>query len=104
MLALELMGKQVVMRELMPQDLKFDLDGLTQEQAVGVARYLAGVVGKAHGGQMDAKTRSSWLATLRKQHSKNLDAPSWLWTSVTSLVADHEVAYLEHCRRYAFGN
>lgn len=104
MLALELMGKQVVMRELMPQDLKFDLDRLTQEQAVGAARYLAGVVGKAHGRQMDAKTRSSWLATLRKQHSKNLDAPSWLWTSVTSLIADHEVAYLEHCRRYAFGN
>lgn len=104
MLALELMGKQVVMRELMPQDLKFDLDRLTQAQAVGAARYLAGVVGKAHGRQMDAKTRSSWLATLRKQHSKNLDAPSWLWTSVTSLIADHEVAYLEHCRRYAFGN
>jgi uncharacterized protein (DUF2252 family) len=104
MLALELMGRQVVMRELMPQDLKFDLDRLTQEQAVGAARYLAGVVGKAHGRQMDAKTRSSWLATLKKQHSKSLEAPSWLWTSVTSLIADHEVAYLEHCRRYSSSN
>jgi uncharacterized protein (DUF2252 family) len=104
MLALELMGKQVVMRELMPQDLKFDLDRLTQEQAVGAARYLAGVVGKAHGRQMDAKTRSSWLSILKRQHSKSLEAPSWLWTSVTSLIADHEVAYLEHCRRFASGN
>lgn len=101
MLALELLGRQIVMRELMPQDLKFDLDRLTQEEAVGAARYLAGIVGKAHGRQMDAKTRSSWLGTLRKRHSKSLEAPSWLWTSVTSLVAEHEVAYLEHCRRYA---
>ena len=104
MLALELLGRQVVMRELMPQDLKFDLDRLTQEQAVGAARYLAGVAGKAHGRQMDAKTRSSWLRILKKQHSKSLRAPSWLWTSVSSLIADHEVAYLEHCRRYASGS
>jgi uncharacterized protein (DUF2252 family) len=104
MLALELLGRQVVMRELMPQDLKFDLDRLTQEQAVGAAKYLAGVVGKAHGRQMDTKTRTAWLRTLRKQHSKSLEAPSWLWTSVTSLIADHEVAYLEHCRRYAADN
>ena len=29
---------------------------------------------------------------------ENLDAPSWLWTSVVQLVASHESAYLEHCR------
>ena len=103
MLAVKLDGRDLVMRELMPQDLKFDLDRLTQEQAVAAARYLAGVVGKAHGRQMDAKTRSTWLAQLRKQHSKNLDAPSWLWSSVVALVADHETAYLEHCRHYASG-
>jgi uncharacterized protein (DUF2252 family) len=91
------------MRELMPQDLKFDLDRLTQEQAVAAAGYLAGVVGKAHGRQMDAKTKSTWLAKLRKQHSKSLDAPSWLWSSVVALIADHEAAYLEHCRQYASG-
>ena len=104
MLAVKLLGKDLVMRELMPQDLKFDLDRLTQEQAVAAARYLAGVVGKAHGGQMDAKTRSSWLSKLRKQHSKSLDAPSWLWSSVVALIADHETAYLEHCRHYASGH
>jgi uncharacterized protein (DUF2252 family) len=104
MLAVKLAGKDLVMRELMPQDLKFDLDSLTQEQAVAAARYLAGVVGKAHGRQMDTETRSSWLSKLRKQHSKSLDAPSWLWSSVVALIADHETAYLEHCRRHASGH
>jgi uncharacterized protein (DUF2252 family) len=104
MLAVKLGGKDLVMRELMPQDLKFDLDRLTQEQAVAAARYLAGVVGKAHGRQMDTKTRSAWLSKLRKQHSRSLDAPSWLWSSVVSLIADHETAYLEHCRRYSAGH
>jgi uncharacterized protein (DUF2252 family) len=101
MLAVKLGGKDLVMRELMPQDLKFDLDRLTREEAVAAARYLAGVVGKAHGRQMDQKTRAAWLAKLRKQHSKSLEAPSWLWSSVVSLIADHEAAYLEHCRRYS---
>jgi uncharacterized protein (DUF2252 family) len=103
MLAVQLGGKDLVMRELMPQDLKFDLDQLTQEEAVAAARYLAGVVGKAHGRQMDTRTRKSWLAKLQKQHSKSLDAPSWLWSSLVSLIADHEVAYLEHCRQYSTG-
>jgi uncharacterized protein (DUF2252 family) len=101
MLAVKLGRKDLVLRELMPQDLKFDLDRLTQEEAVAAARYLAGVVGKAHGRQMDRKTRASWLSKLRQQHSSSLDAPSWLWSSVVSLIADHETAYLEHCRQYA---
>jgi uncharacterized protein (DUF2252 family) len=42
-----------------------------------------------------------WLATLRRSRSKSVDAPSWLWRSVVDLVAAHEAAYLEHCRRYA---
>lgn len=104
MLALRLMGKEVVMRELMPQDLKFDLDKLSREEAVAAARYLAGVVGKAHGRQMNAKARSAWRAELKRHRSKSLNAPSWLWTSVMSLIAEHEVAYLEHCRRYASSN
>ena len=101
MMPVMLARKSVVLRELMPQDLKFDLDRLTREEAVAAARYLAGVVGKAHGRQMDRKTSLSWQSELRKQHSKSLEAPSWLWTSVVALIADHEVAYLEHCRRYA---
>jgi uncharacterized protein (DUF2252 family) len=50
---------------------------------------------------MDDDTRCKWLSDLQHDRSKTLDAPSWLWTSVVDLVASHEKAYLEHCRRYA---
>ena len=101
MMPVTLMRRPVVLRELMPQDLKFDLDRLTKEEAIAAARYLAAVVGKAHGRQMDRATSHKWQAELRRQHSKSLDAPSWLWSSVVALIAHHEVAYLEHCRRHA---
>jgi uncharacterized protein (DUF2252 family) len=86
---------------LMPQDLKLEIDQLTREEAVAAASYLAGVVGKAHARQMDVATRKSWIAELDRNRSKSLDAPGWLWRSVVELIASHETAYLEHCRRYA---
>ena len=101
MLAATLLRRPVVVRELMPQDLKLEIETLTREEAVGAARFLAAVVGKAHARQMDAATRKRWSTELGKHHSKSLDAPGWLWKSVVELVAEHEVAYLEHCRRYA---
>ncbi len=101
MLAAKFLSRPVVLRELMPQDLKLEMDQLTREEAVASARYLAGVVGKAHARQMDAATRRSWVAELGRSRSKDLAAPSWLWSSVVELVANHETAYLEHCRRYA---
>jgi len=101
MLAATLLRRPVVLRELMPQDLKLEIDTLTREEAVGAARFLAGVVGKAHARQMDAATRKRWSAELGRNHLKSLDAPGWLWKSVVELVAEHEIAYLEHCRRYA---
>ena len=96
-------GVSVVLRELRPQDMKFELDGLTQKQAVHVARLMAGVVGRAHGRQMAAADRRGWANTLKTNHSKGLDAPRWLWSGVLDLAALHEAAYLEHCRRYALG-
>ena len=78
-----------------------ELDQITQQEAVEAARFLAGVVGKAHARQMDSKTRKLWLTRLKGHRGKTLDAPSWLWTSVVELVAAHEAAYLEHCRRFA---
>jgi uncharacterized protein (DUF2252 family) len=95
------MGKSVVLRELLPQDLKLEMDRLTRDEIVASAHFLAGVVGKAHARQMDESTRKSWMSDLQRNPSKNLDAPSWLWTSVADLVASHEKAYLEHCREYA---
>ena len=64
------------------------------------AKFSAAVVGKAHHArQMDAETRWSWKKELSRRRSKSIDAPSWLWSSVVALVASHETAYLEHCRK-----
>lgn len=101
MLAASLLNRDVFVRELMPQDLKLELDQLTREEATLAARYLASVVGKAHGRQMEVETREKWKTELGRHRAKSLDAPSWLWASVVQLVANHEVAYLDHCRRYA---
>jgi uncharacterized protein (DUF2252 family) len=101
MFAAKFLSRPVVLRELMPQDLKLEIDRLTREEAVAAASYLAGIVGKAHARQMDAATRKRWMAELSRNRSKSLDAPGWMWRSVVELIASHETAYLEHCRRYA---
>jgi uncharacterized protein (DUF2252 family) len=102
MMASRLFDRSVTVRELMPQDLKIEIDQLSREQATAIAGYLAGVVGRAHARQMDGSTRRSWKAELTRNRSKTLDAPSWLWLSVVELMASHEAAYLDHCRRYAW--
>ncbi len=99
MIAARLGDTPVVIRELMPQDLKTEIDHLTPDEAQAVAGALATVVGQAHGRQLDANVRREWAADLARAHSKSLDAPSWLWTSVVDLVGVHEMAYLDHCRR-----
>jgi uncharacterized protein (DUF2252 family) len=101
MLAGHFSGTPAVLRELLPQDLKLEMDQLTREEAIGAARFLASIVGAAHAQQMDRKARKKWQMVLQKNRSKTLDAPSWLWASVVELVARHESAYLEHCRQYA---
>ena len=101
MVATKLLGKSVVVRELMPQDLKIEIDRLNSQEAMSLARYLAGVVGRAHGRQMEARQRRAWRNDLAKNHKASLDAPSWLWTSVVELIGLHEAAYLDHCRRFA---
>jgi uncharacterized protein (DUF2252 family) len=101
MLAAKFLSRSVVLRELMPQDLKLEMDTLTRDEAVRAASYLAGIVGKAHARQMDVATRKRWSAELNRNQPKNLNAPNWLWNSVVELIASHETAYLEHCRRYA---
>lgn len=102
MMAARLFDKSVTLRELMPQDLKIEIDQLSREEATAIARYLASVVGRAHARQMDGETRRSWKGELARNRSKTLDAPSWLWLSVVELMASHEAAYLDHCRRYAW--
>jgi len=101
MIAARFLGKSVVIRELMPQDLKIEIERLGIAEALRLSRYLASVVGRAHGRQMTAGDRASWRSELRKSSKSALDAPSWLWRSVVELVSLHEAAYLNHCRQYS---
>ncbi|MFC3109860.1 DUF2252 family protein [Undibacterium arcticum] len=101
MIAARLIDHSVVVRELLPQDLKLEIDRLACGEAMVAAKFLGMVVGKAHARQMDGSTRRNWHRELRQNRTKTLDAPSWLWSSVVDLITSHEGAYLEHCRRYA---
>jgi uncharacterized protein (DUF2252 family) len=97
MRAAELLGKSVFIRELLPQDLKLEIDQLTRGEAIKVAGFLSGVIGKAHADQMDADGRRRWHVELTRNRSDLTGAPSWLWRSVVDLIGIHEVAYLDHC-------
>jgi uncharacterized protein (DUF2252 family) len=99
MVPTRLMRKAVFIRELLPQDLKLEIESFSRDEAIAIAEYLAYVVGCAHARQLKASDRAGWLAELRSR-SGSLDAPSWLWNSVVDLAAAHEAAYLQHCRRY----
>jgi uncharacterized protein (DUF2252 family) len=101
MVAASMLGRCVFIRELLPQDLKVELDALSPEDGRAVAHYLGMVVGRAHARQLTGDERGAWMAELAAHRTKNIDAPSWLWQTVVDMVADHERAYLEHCRRYA---
>jgi uncharacterized protein (DUF2252 family) len=57
MRASKLMDKPIFVRELMPQDVKIEIDRLSPGEAMKVPHFLSAVVGKAHGRQMDSKTR-----------------------------------------------
>ncbi len=101
MMASKLLGRSVFVRELLPQDLKLEIEHLSQPEAMAVAEFLAHVVGRAHARQLDRADQHHWLAELHGSRSRTLDAPSWLWNSIVALVSTHEAAYLQHCRRYA---
>jgi uncharacterized protein (DUF2252 family) len=101
MLAGKLLDRSVFIRELLPQDLKVELDQIAPGEARQLAYYLGKVVGRAHRRQMDDPATRSWLDELAAHRTKNMEAPSWLWQGLVQLVGLHEHAYLEHCRRYA---
>ncbi|WP_343616571.1 DUF2252 family protein [Novosphingobium sp.] len=101
MVAAHLLGRPVVLRELLPQDLKLEVEQFSRGEAIAAARSLAQVVGRAHARQMDASQRTVWLATLRGGHAWDIAAPSWLWAATVDLAAAHERGYLDHCRRFA---
>ena len=101
MLAARLAGKSVVLRELLPQDLKLEMENLSVVEAITAARHLAFIVGRAHARQMNVKVKKQWQKVLKRSRPGTLDAPTWLWRSVVELMGRHEAAYLDHCRLYA---
>jgi uncharacterized protein (DUF2252 family) len=101
MLAGTILDHAVFVRELMPQDLKLELEMMDDVEARATARALARIVGLAHARQMTEATRDQWRTLLASSHTRTMDAPPWLWSSVVDLIGIHERAYLEHCRRYA---
>ena len=101
MVAVKMSGRSLFVRELLPQDLKLELEMFDDVEARATARALARVVGRAHARQMDDDERTSWRRQLEAASTRWLEAPSWLWSSVVELVGVHERAYLDHCRRYA---
>ena len=101
MLATRLLGRSMVLRELLPEDLKLEIAQFSRSEATRAARYLAYVIGLAHARQMDETARKHWADAIARRQSANIDAPTWLWDSVVHLTASHKAGYLEHCRRYA---
>ena len=101
MITSTLVGRSVVLRELMPQDLKLEIDQLSRDEGIQAARYLAEVVGKAHARQMDMAKRRDFARSLKARRSSRLEAPAWLCSSIVELASIHEAGYLEHCRAYA---
>ena len=98
MTSADIAGKPAFVRELMPEDLKLDIEQFTRREAVAAARYLASIVGKARGRQMCADDRKIWELTGR--HPPDLSAPTWLRNAVAALLVHHEEAYLAHCRSH----
>jgi len=101
MLATHLLGKPMVLRELLPQDLKLEIAQFSSGEATRAARYLAYIVGVAHARQMRAADRGRWAKAIGQRQSADIEAPTWLWDSIVDLAASHEAGYLEHCRLYA---
>lgn len=101
MLSGTVQDRHVFLRELLPQDLKLELDMVPEAEAVRIAHHLARVVGAAHARQLSRAECRAWLATVQARPTKRIDAPLWLWQATVDLVAAHERAYLEHCRLHA---
>jgi uncharacterized protein (DUF2252 family) len=98
MLPIRVRGKPAFLRELLPQDLKLEINKLEAEEGPNAAGHLGHVLGMAHARQMDRAVKAEWCRTVSKR-SKTLRAPNWLWDSVKELHARFEADYLEHCRR-----
>jgi hypothetical protein len=75
-------------------------DRLSRQEAMNLARYLAGVVALPHGRQMKASHRRALRSDLAKNH-KAFRSPVLAVGERRRAAGLHEAAYLDHCRRFA---
>lgn len=85
MLAAELAGRPVFARLLSPKDLKLEAEVMVGRDAEVIARYLASVVGQAHGRQLTPAARAEWAASV---------GGGWLAEGTRALLGRYEEAYL----------
>jgi uncharacterized protein DUF2252 len=72
MISTRLLGKAVLIRALLPQDRKVEIEHLTPDETVNVARFLARVVGRGHARQMDRTDRIHWVNELQRNRLTSL--------------------------------
>lgn len=97
MLAATVLNRHVVVRELLPQDRKVNLDLLKQGEAAPIAKHLGAVVGRAHARQLTPDQATAWSSKLLPKGTCDGHPPEWLWETLIELVGIHEEAYLRHC-------
>lgn len=100
MIAVRLLDRPMVLRQVAPQDLKIEPDRMPPAAIDEMGAYLGRVVGDAHARQMTSAERKAWHGILRASRSTQVDAPSWLWQAIVDALASHERGYLQHCRRH----
>lgn len=91
------LDRRVVVRELLPQDLKASLTRLAADECEAVGRHLGAVIGRAHAKQLPPSDAAMWRKTLAGKRVDRAGPPRWLWDALVELVAVHEPAYLRHC-------
>ena len=75
MLAARFLNRGVFMRELLPEDLKLEIDEIGREEAMKAAWYLAMVVGKAHARQMQAPNPYQMARRAQPQQTDRFRGP-----------------------------
>jgi hypothetical protein len=86
-------------RELLPQDLKIEIERLGANEAAEVARYLSFVDGEAH---MRRLARADGAKVAQGVAGCSVKVPrraKLALASVVDLLAIHDRAHLDHCPR-----
>ena len=100
MIGASVLGKSLIVRELMPEEKKAKLAGLEEGELRSVGAFLGAIVARAHARQLTATQARAWLRSFRGR-GRGRPVPTWLWETFVNLVGVHESAYLQHCETVA---